>query len=185
MIHDQDRSGYFGASDTKYVMGNWNTKTFDKWWLIKLGLAEGFPPNIYMEAGTYYEHYILDALGIKGLEKDKQIILEDLKLRVNLDGNTDNCIYEVKTYKAGKPFNLKREYYQQVQVQMYASGIHNCKVVAYPLWEDDYLDLDGINVDPNLIELYDVAYDKKFIQKYLLRLETLRGFLVDEMECIL
>ena len=38
MIQSQDRSGYIGASDTSMVVGNWNRKTFEKWWLEKLGL---------------------------------------------------------------------------------------------------------------------------------------------------
>ena len=38
MIQSQDRSYYIGASDTSMVVGNWATKTFEKWWLEKLGL---------------------------------------------------------------------------------------------------------------------------------------------------
>ena len=37
MIHNQDRSGWFGASDTARIMGNWNTQTFARWWGEKLG----------------------------------------------------------------------------------------------------------------------------------------------------
>ena len=37
MIHNHDRSGWFGASDTSTIMGNWATETFRKWWLEKLG----------------------------------------------------------------------------------------------------------------------------------------------------
>ena len=40
MIHNHDRSGWFGASDTSTIMGNWETETFRKWWLEKLGLRE-------------------------------------------------------------------------------------------------------------------------------------------------
>ena len=40
MLSDKDRSGYFGASDTSYIIGNWKTKTFTNWWLVKLGLAQ-------------------------------------------------------------------------------------------------------------------------------------------------
>ena len=62
MISDNDRSGWFGASDTKYIMGNWNTKTFQNWWLTKLGISTSNFRNTAMNAGTYYEHAILDAL---------------------------------------------------------------------------------------------------------------------------
>lgn len=182
MITDFDRSGYFGASDTKFIMGNWDTKTFQKWWLTKLGVNPPFPPNIYMEAGTFYEHYILDLLDVEGLEKDNQIILEDLKLRVNLDGNTQGCIYEVKTYKHGRKFNVKGDYYKQVQVQMFATGIHQCKVIAYPLFDEDYENFDGDNIEKELIEEYAVEYDPKFIEVYLDRLVILRDYLIDEMK---
>ena len=36
VISEQDRSGWFGASDTSYIMGNWNTKTFKNWWAKKI-----------------------------------------------------------------------------------------------------------------------------------------------------
>ena len=56
MIASQDRSGYFGASDVNYIIGNRNTKTFKKWWLIKLGLDVSHINNKYTMAGTHYEH---------------------------------------------------------------------------------------------------------------------------------
>lgn len=182
MISNHDRSGYFGASDTHYIMGNWNTKSWQDWWNIKLGLATGIPPTLAMEAGTFYEHPILDLLNIPNLEKDKQIIIEDLKLRVNLDGNTDDTIYEVKTYNANKEFKVTKAYWQQVQVQMFASGLRKAKIVAYPLFEEDYLDFDCLNVNPELVEFYDIEYDEEFIQDYLMRLEILRDWLILEME---
>ena len=74
MIASKDRSGYIGASDTRFVMGNWNTKTFENWWREKQGLLQNNFTNEAMMAGTAYEHKILDSLGIVGLEKDKQII---------------------------------------------------------------------------------------------------------------
>ena len=82
------------------VVGNWNTKTFEKWWLEKLGLNKNNLSTEAMKAGNNYEHKILDALEIKELEKDKQIIID--RLRVNLDGNTNTCIYEVKTHNINK-----------------------------------------------------------------------------------
>lgn len=71
MIKNKSRAGWFGASDTATIMGNWQTKTFAAWWMVKLGLAENNFTNIYLAAGTAYEHRILDALGVK--KRDRQI----------------------------------------------------------------------------------------------------------------
>ena len=38
MIASKDRSGYFGASDVDKIVGNYNTKSFKKWWLEKIGI---------------------------------------------------------------------------------------------------------------------------------------------------
>lgn len=40
MIHDHDRSGWIGASDTSKGMGRWDTETFRKWWSVKLGIRQ-------------------------------------------------------------------------------------------------------------------------------------------------
>lgn len=61
MIHNHDRSGWFGASDTSTIMGNWATETFRKWWLEKLGLRENRFHTPAMQAGTAYEHRIWSA----------------------------------------------------------------------------------------------------------------------------
>ena len=94
MISDKDRSGYIGASDTDKVIGNWKTKTFEKWWMQKLGINRDHFNNKYTSAGTHYEHKILESLGIP-MEFDKQVVVG--RLRVNLDGNTEDCIFECKT----------------------------------------------------------------------------------------
>ena len=96
------------------VVGNWNTKTFEKWWLEKLGLNTNHLTTEAIQCGNNYEHFILDALEISDLEKDKQIVID--RLRVNLDGNTSDCIYEVKTHKANKEFKVSKQYWRQVQV---------------------------------------------------------------------
>ena len=69
MIASKDRSNYFGASDTKYIVGNWNTKTFEKWWLIKLGLHQSNFTNESMLAGTNFEHKTLDSLQIENFQQ--------------------------------------------------------------------------------------------------------------------
>lgn len=163
MIASKDRSGYIGASDTSYVMGNWNTKTFEKWWRVKQGLTVNDFTNDAMQAGTAYEHEILDALNIQGLEKDKQIIKG--RLRVNLDGNTNTKIYEVKTHNAEKVFKVSAAYRRQVNVEMYGSGIREACIVAYALQEEDYRNYYR-EIDLERISYHTIVYDEEFIGKY-------------------
>lgn len=54
MIADQDRSGWFGASDASYIMGSWDTKSFERWWLQKLGLNRDHFTTDATAAGTYF-----------------------------------------------------------------------------------------------------------------------------------
>ena len=172
LIQSQDRSGYIGASDTSYVVGNWKTKSFEKWWLEKLGIAKNNFSNEAIKAGNNYEHKILEALNIEGLQTDKQII-ED-RLRVNLDGNTETCIYEVKTHNADKEFKVSKQYWRQAQVEMYASNIKKLYIVAYSLIESDYKNYFN-EIDTNRIQLIPVEYDEKFIkEEYLPRLQYLK-----------
>jgi predicted phage-related endonuclease len=137
MIASQDRSYYIGASDVEKVIGNWKTKTWHKWWMQKIGVDNSHFDNVYTLAGTHLEHRILESLYIP-MEFDKQFINEELRLRVNLDGNTENCIYECKTFVNEKDFKLPKKYINQVQVQMFVSGIHQTVIVAYGLEEEDY-----------------------------------------------
>lgn len=167
MIASKDRSGYIGASDTSYVMGNWNTKSFDNWWRVKQGLTVNDFTNDAMMAGTAYEHKILDALNIPNIEKDKQIIIG--RLRVNLDGNTDTKIYEVKTHSIDKPFKVSANYRRQVNVEMYASGIQEACIVAYGLQKEDYRNYYR-DIDPERISYHPIEYDEEFISKYEPRL---------------
>lgn len=171
MIQSQDRSCYIGASDTSCAVANWETKSFENWWLEKLGLKRNNLKTEAMQTGTNYEHKILNALEIEGLEKDKQIIID--RLRVNLDGNTEDCIYEVKTYKKEKEFKVSKQYWRQAQVEMYASKIHNLYIVAYELEENDYKNFFN-EIDKERLKLIKVDYDERFIQKeYLPKLKVL------------
>lgn len=179
MIRNHDRSGYIGASDTKYVIGNWNTKTFEKWWLKKLGIDTSNIDNKYTMAGTNFEHKIINALDIPGIEKDKQIIKG--RLRVNLDANTKNKIHEIKTYVYNNGFDLKKhkDYVNQVQVQMYASNIHNAEIDAYGLLEEDYNNYFN-EIDKNRLSVYEIEYDEQWIKEiYLPRELYLEHCLVD------
>ena len=97
MIHDHDRSGWFGASDTAAIMGRWDTKTFRSFWLQKLGVNRDHFSTLEMDTGSAYEHRILEHIGIRKM--DRQIRIRRLRLRVNLDGEDAQEISEVKTHK--------------------------------------------------------------------------------------
>ena len=84
MIHNHDRSGWFGASDTAIIMGRWDTETFRRWWLQKIGVRTDHFSTPAMQAGTAYEHRILSAIGISTM--DRQIRIRRYRLRVNYDG---------------------------------------------------------------------------------------------------
>ena len=171
MIQSKDRSGYIGASDTSYVVGNWNTKSFDNWWLEKIGIRINKLNTEALMAGNNYEHKILEALEIPNLELDKQIIIN--RLRVNLDGNTKDCIYEIKTHNEKKVFKGTKNYWRQAQVEMYASNIHNLYIVSYSLVESDYKNYSN-KIDKERIQITKVESDEGFINKeYLPRLKTL------------
>lgn len=172
MIESKDRSGFFGASDTDKIIGNWKTATFEKWWMQKIGINRDHFDNKYTSAGTHMEHRILESLGIP-MELDKQIILEDLMLRVNLDGNDVDTIYECKTYKHENGFKLPKKYINQVQVQMFASGLRKAKIIVYGLMEEDYdnyfLPIDLTRRDEILI-----SYDERWVNEvYLPKLKCL------------
>jgi hypothetical protein len=176
MIADKDRSFFIGASDTDKVIGNWGTKTFEKWWMQKLGINRDTFSNKFTDAGTHYEHKILEPLGIP-MEFDKQVIIG--RLRVNLDGNTDDCIFECKTYQFAKGFKLPQKYINQVQVQMYSTGIKRAKIVVYGLVEGDY-DNYFHPIDKSRLMVFDIEYDEKWINKvFLPRFRILEQCLIE------
>jgi hypothetical protein len=175
MISSKDRSGYFGASDTSIIVGNWETKTFDKWWLEKLELHRNNFTNESMKTGTFYEHKIIDSIELN-IEKDKQIIKD--KLRVNLDGNTEDTIYEIKTYRLEKGFKVSKSYLQQVQAQMYGTGYRKAFIVAYGLIENDYKNFFN-KIDKDRLSFHEIEYNEEFIkEEYLPKLKYLSNCLV-------
>lgn len=166
MIANHDRSGWFGASDVDYIIGNRKTKSFEKWWLTKLGLDDTQLNTVPVIAGTYKEHQILDFCNIP--EKDEQILIEDLRLRVNLDGNSDDTIFEVKTHKYnGKPFKVPIKYKRQVWVQMYAKQIRKAYIIAYAMQQEDYLNF-FLDIDNSRLEYIPIDYNEKFINEIFL-----------------
>lgn len=176
MIRNHDRSGWFGASDTATIMGNWDTETFRRWWLVKLGLRNDRFVTPAMQCGTAYEHKILDALGVK--TRDRQIRIRSLRLRVNYDGESRQLITEVKTHS--KPtFKVTKAYWQQCQVEMFASG-HGlfrkrkfCRIVAYCVTEDELFNF-FLPIDANRLTQHKVNYDAEWVENcYLPRLKYL------------
>ena len=174
MISNKDRSGWFGASDTSYIVGNWETDSFKKWWLEKIGLRQNDINTKAMKCGNAFEHKILDCIGCR---KDPQILIPELKLRVNYDGDANNIIYEVKTHKAEKPFRVSKAYWRQAQVEMFAMGTTELFVVSYALTEQDYMNY-FTPIDAERIKFDKVEYDQNFIEtEYLPKLKALCGFL--------
>lgn len=182
MITSQDRSGWFGASDTKYIMrDNHSTKSWIEWWEVKLGAKHSGVSNKYTYAGTIFEHPILESIDTD-IRMDGQIIIEDLKIRVNYDGYKDGVIYEVKTFDANNEFTVKKEYWQQCQIEMYVymqkykqwflPEFKRLEIVSYPLYEDDYNTNEPM-VDPNRVSRKVIEYDEKFIKDYLKRVKRL------------
>lgn len=162
MINTQDRSGYIGASDTKYVVGNWETKTFTKWWMQKIGIDNTHIKTKQTEAGNNYEAKIIDVLNIPNIERDKQIIKG--RIRVNLDANTFDTNHEIKTYQYEKGFDINKhkDYIQQTQVQMYISGLHKTILHAYGLIEKEY-DNYLSEIDLNRLSHIEIPYDEEWI----------------------
>lgn len=174
MIHDHDRSGWFGASDTAMVMGNWNTRTFAEWWLVKLGIRESHIQTIQMQTGTALEHRILRHLGIKKM--DRQIRIPSLRLRVNLDGEDRREITEVKTHY--KPFRVTKPYWMQSQVEMFAAR-KPVRIAAYQVTEEDYRNW-FLPIDPERLEFHPIQCDEAWLEgQYLPRLRYLRDCLTE------
>lgn len=166
MIASKDRSGWFGASDIDKIVGNWNTKTWLDWWLVKMGVAVNNIETVAMSTGTHKEHQILEFLS-PFMETDKQIIIEDLRLRINLDGNVGKEIFEVKTHSAEKPYKTPKKHIQQVVVQMYGYGTKTAQIASYGLVEEDYKNY-FLPIDKSRLILHPVEYDERFINEVFL-----------------
>ncbi len=172
MIRDENRAGWFGASDTARIMGNWDTLTFRLWWLEKLGIRTNHIKTDAMQAGTAYEHKILSAIGIKKM--DRQIKLYALRLRVNLDGEDRETITEVKTHKGD--FKVSKAYWQQCQVEMFATR-KQCRIVSYQLTDAEYENF-FLPIDEGRIAVWPIERDNEFLRcEYLPRLAYLAGCL--------
>ncbi len=176
MIKSTDRSGYFGASDCKFVMAkNRNTKSWKQWWSVKLGDME--PVQLggqFIEAGNKYEHPILESIA-DDMVMDGQIIYEKYLIRVNYDGYRDGIIYEIKTHSNDKEFDLNKSYWMQCQVEMFVyqtmyekwflPPFKQLYLVSYGLNPDEYgVNYDKVEIDANRLRYHPVEYDKSWIK---------------------
>lgn len=166
MISSQDRSGFFGASDVDKIIGNWHTKSWMDWYLEKLGVTRPRFETRAMNAGTHWEHRILEAIDPL-IEKDKQIIVEELLLRVNYDGTDADTDHEVKTFEYAKGFKMPKKYIHQVQVQMFAGGYRKAKIHAYGLIPEEYENY-FLPVDQDRLQEFKIDYDEGWINTVFL-----------------
>lgn len=177
MIKSKNRSDWFGASDTKFIMSNWDTKTFMDWWQTKLGIMNKDFQSLAMVTGTYQEHKIAKYYGVINNAKiklDRQIKLRKLRLRVNLDCETKDKIIEIKTHKqTDGEWKMPKEYIWQVQVQMFATKKRMACIYVYALVEEDYNNF-YLQIDNERISEIEIKYDEKWInEEYLPRLKYL------------
>lgn len=195
MITNLDRSYYFGASDTRFVVSNnWKSLSWQNWWKVKKGEMTNELYSLPMKVGDLYELPIIrkyESFIDKKLELNKQYVIEDLRLRVNLDANSEDTDYEIKTYKIDKTFrkwNPPKHYIEQVRVQMYASKLLNAKIVAYQVGQDEYeaSECDPptiLEIDPLRIKVINVEQDEQWLKDiYLPRLKHLSMCLKENEE---
>ena len=119
--------------------------------------------NTAINAGKYKEHQILEYIG--ALEMDKQILLPDLLLRINLDGNTGKKIHEAKTFAWVEDWKPPKKYIRQVNVQMFGHESRDAEIVAYGLLPEDYENF-FLPIDPKRLIRIPVEYDEAFIDKF-------------------
>jgi len=177
MITNQDRSKWFGASDTAIIMRGWDTETFRAWWFTKCGYAVPQYSSWSMDVGNIMEIPIIRAIekaeGRKISIGKRPVYRRRLRLRVNYDGLTKQSVVEIKTTKDGfkKP---PLHYWQQAQALMYALERPLCELYAYRLQEEDYAAPYFPAIEPDRLERLEIPLDQGWIEeKYLPRLRHL------------
>ena len=128
---------------------------------VLLALAVG---QIY--AFTIFSTKIAEQIGMDDI--DRQIYIDGINIRVNLDGTLDGEIIEIKTYKYKPNWKPSKDYRSQVQVEMWADKKKSAMIVAYALEEDDYEDWTR-PVDAGRLSYHPFDYDVDFIIDYLPR----------------
>ena len=176
MIKNKDRSKGFGASDTSIIM-SFDTKTFRKWWLIKLGVVSNSFSNLYTFVGSEKEHQILRRIAEntgRDIKFDEQVKIRRYRLRVNFDGTTKDSIEEVKTTMLE---NVKKAlnndaYIQQINVEMFAKKLDTAELWVYGLVDEDYKNI-FLEIDNERLFKKVVKRDNEFLKRYLQRLKYL------------
>lgn len=131
-----------------------------------MGVARNDIETVAMNAGTHKEHQILEYVS-PFMETDKQILIPELRLRINLDGNVGKHIYEVKTHSAEKVFKPSKKQVQQVMVQMYGFETREAEILSYGLTEEDYKNY-FLPIDPDRLNHHRIAYDERWMQTVFL-----------------
>ena len=172
MIKNQDRSKWFGASDTSMLFANPDTPTFRAWWGTKLGAVKNNYSNIYMTTGNALEHKIIDALDLffAGIQKGRHPYYRaKYRLRVNIDGKWNKSVVEVKTTsKVIK--KITPSHWRQCQAEMFGLRYKTSRIVYYRLLEEDYENYFNV-VDLGRIKIFKIDRDEEWIQtEYLPRL---------------
>lgn len=127
-----------------------------------------------MKVGTNFEHRILAKIP-KVTEKDTQILIPEIGLRVNYDGTGKDYICEVKTSK--NEYKLTKSHFLQAQVEMLAwrmkyGVIPEMEIAAYQVNEQDYLNY-FTPIDLERLKLIPVQFDQSIADEYLKRLEII------------
>lgn len=180
MIKNHDRSGWFGASDTSIIMGNWDTETFRKWWMVKLGAYDNTYTNQAMRTGTLLEIPIIRAIwavdGRKIHIGRRPTYRPKYRVRANYDGYTSREVVEIKTTEHGFR-TVPKNYWQQCQVLMWAKGLRMAILYAYTPSEIDYVAPYFPEIDISKLRRFDIEYSKEFIREYLPRVRYLSSCL--------
>ena len=95
LIQSQDRSGYIGASDTSMVVGNWTTKSFENWWLEKIGLNKN---NLHTEAILAGNNILI----VSDYEKSFQNLLEAINEELITEEELGKSVLKILAWKCYK-----------------------------------------------------------------------------------
>ena len=150
-------------------MGLWGVKVVGRWCVVKLGGRREDVATEAMKTGTALEHRILEHIGVRRM--DRQIKIRRLLLRVNLDGETMDCIHEVKTH-GSETFHVTKPYWQQCQVEMFAAR-KSCRIVSYRVLPEDHRNW-FLPIDDSRLGYHPIPYDHAWIKEaYLPRMRYL------------
>ena len=156
MIKSHDRSGWFGASDTGRVMGRWDGKSFEKWWLVKLGVrSEDFATEA-MKTGTskavdlatfpdeiIKQEYLLSPQHIIDYEIESEDVVSDSLVAYTLliKDNIKSDVYTRVYYFVG---NLDGKYTVFINVDYVPENLRaGLNVAKYSYVDEDSLGSSG------------------------------------------